>query len=112
MQVYLSVLCMSLHREKISKDKQGFIGITYIPKVLLALHTRHYIPRNVSVRPQQVSHCVRTFNAVLRNNLYRFFIRCTSSANLFIRSLQMSDAFYKSSFFLNYSTLLYGDQMQ
>jgi len=24
----------------------------------------------------------------------------------------MSDAFYKSSFFLNYSTLLYGEQMQ
>jgi len=48
----------------------------------------HYIPRNVSVRPQQVSHCVRTFDALLRNNLYRFFIRCTSSSNFFIRSLQ------------------------
>jgi len=33
----------------------------------------HYIPRNVSVRPHQVSHCVRTFDALLRNNLYRFF---------------------------------------
>ena len=32
----------------------------------------HYIPRNVSVRPHQVSHCVRTFDAMLRNNLYRF----------------------------------------
>ena len=72
----------------------------------------HYIPRNVSVRPHQVSHCVRTFDAVLRNNLYRFFIRCTSSSNFYIRSLQMSDTFYKSSFFLNYSTLLYGGQMQ
>jgi len=72
----------------------------------------HYIPRNVGVRPHQVSHCVRTFDAVLRNNLYRFFIQCTSSSNFFIRSLQMSDAFWKSSFFLNYSTLLYGDQMQ
>jgi len=49
---------------------------------------------------------------MLRNNLYRFFIQCTSSSNFFIRSLQMSDAFYKSSFFLNYSTLLHGDQMQ
>ena len=45
---------------------------------------------------------VRTFDVVLRNNLYRFFIQCTSSSNFFIRSLQMSDAFYKSSFFLNY----------
>jgi len=27
--------------------------------------------------------------------------------SLFIRSLQMSDSFYKSSFYLNYSTLLY-----
>jgi len=73
----------------------------------------HHIPRNVSVRPHQVSHCVRTFDALLKNNLYRFFIRCASSSNFFIRSLQMSDAFYKSSFFLNYSKLLYDeDQMQ
>jgi len=50
----------------------------------------YYIPRNVSVRPHQVSHCVRTFDAVLRNNLYRIFIRCPSSSNFFIRSLQMS----------------------
>jgi len=77
-----------------------------------AYRIMHYIPRNVSVRPHQVSHCVGTFVAVLRNNLYRFFILCTSSSNFFIRSLQVSDAFYKSSFFLNYSTLLYGDQMQ
>jgi len=37
-----------------------------------AYRIMHYIPRNVSVRPHQVSHCVRTFNVVLRNNLYRF----------------------------------------
>jgi len=48
-----------------------------------------YTTRNVTVRPHQVSHCVWTFDAVLRNNLYRFFIRCTSSSNFFIRSLQM-----------------------
>ena len=77
-----------------------------------AYRIMHYIPRNVSVRPHQVSHCVTTFDAVLRNKLYRFFIGCSSSSNFFIRSLQMSDAFYKSSFFLNYSTLLYGEQMQ
>jgi len=77
-----------------------------------AYRIMHYIPKNVSVCPHQVSHCVRTFDAVLRNNLYRFFIRCTSSSNFFTRSLQMSDAFYKSSFFLNYSTLLYGEKMQ
>ena len=59
----------------------------------------HYIARNASVRPYQVSHCVTTFDVVLRNNLYRFFIRCTSSSNFFIRSLQLSNAFYKSSFF-------------
>jgi len=73
-----------------------------------AYRIMHYIPRNVSVRPHQASHCLRTFDAVLRNNLYRFFIRCTSSFNFFIRSLQMSDAFHKSSFFLNYSTLMCG----
>jgi len=78
-----------------------------------AYRIMHYIPRNVSVRPHQVSYRVRTFDVVLRNNLYRFFMRCASSSNFFIRSLQMSDAFYNSSLFLNYSTLLYGgDQMQ
>jgi len=66
----------------------------------------HHISRNVSVRPHQVSHCVRTFNALLRNNLHQLLIRCASS-NFFIRLLQMSDVFYKSSFFLNYSTLMY-----
>ena len=78
-----------------------------------AFRIMHYIPRNVSVRPRQVSHCVSNFDALLRNNLYRFFVRCTSSSNFFMRSLEMSDAFYKASFFFNYSTLLYdGDQMQ
>ena len=46
-----------------------------------AYRIMHYIPRNVSVRPHQVSHCFRTFDAVLRNNLYRFFMRCYSSSN-------------------------------
>jgi len=67
--------------------------------------------RNGSVRPHQVSHRVTTFDALLRNNLNRFLRRCASS-NFFIRSLQMSDAFYKSSFSLNYLTVLYdGDQL-
>ena len=39
-----------------------------------AYRIMHYIPRNVSVRPHQVSHSVRTFDAVLRTNLYRFFL--------------------------------------
>ena len=67
-----------------------------------AYQITHYITRNLSVHPHQVSHCVRTFDAVLRNNLYWFFIWCTSSSNFFVLSLQMSDALYKSSFFLNW----------
>ena len=39
--------------------------------------------RNVSVRPHQLIYCVCTFDALLRNNLYRFFIRFTSSCNSF-----------------------------
>jgi len=66
----------------------------------------HYTPRNVNVRPHQVSNHVRTLDALLRNNLYQFFIRCAPSTNFFIRSLKMSDAFQKCSFFLEYSTLL------
>jgi len=37
-----------------------------------AYRIMHHVPRNVSVRPHQVNHCVRTFGALLRNNLYRF----------------------------------------
>ena len=100
----LSMVCVGLSE----RDLKNFGGAV----APLGTHLAPTLPRNVSVRPHQVSHCVRTFDAVLRNNLYRFFMRCTSSSNFFIRSLQMSDTFYKSSFFLNYSTLLYGDQMQ
>jgi len=38
-----------------------------------AYRIMHHIPRTVSIRPHQVNHCVRTFDALLRNNLYRFF---------------------------------------
>jgi len=69
-----------------------------------AFRIMHYIPKNLSVRPHQVSHRVTTFDALLRNNLH-CFVRCASSSNFFIWSLQTSDAFYKSSFFLNYLTL-------
>jgi len=75
----------------------------------------HHISRNVSVCQHQVNYCANTFDALLRNNQYRFLQRCASasSSNFFIRSLQMSDAFYKASFFLNYITLLYdGDQLE
>jgi len=72
-----------------------------------------YLSRNVSVHSRQVSRCVKTFDALLRNNVYQIFVRCSPSSNYVILSLQMSDAFYKSSFFLNYSTFLYdGDQLQ
>jgi len=78
-----------------------------------AYRIMHDIPRNVNVRPHQVNHCVRTFDALLRNNLCQFFIRCPSSSSFFVHSLQMSDAFYKFSFFINYSQHLYdGDQLQ
>jgi len=67
----------------------------------------HYIPRNVSVRQHQVTQCVRTCDALMRNNLYQLFTRCTSSSNFLNGSVQMFDAFYKSALFLNYSRLLY-----
>jgi len=76
--------------------------------IIYALHSSLYTQKcSLSVRPHQVSHRVTTFDALLRNILYRFLQRCASSSDFFIRSLQMSDAFYKSSFFLNNLTLLY-----
>ena len=78
----------------------------------IAYRIMHYIPRNESVRPHQVSHRVKTFDTLLKNNLYRFLQRCASSSNSFIRSVQMHDAFYKSSSFLIYLTFMYdGDQL-
>ena len=68
-----------------------------------AYQIMHYTPRNASVRPYQVSHCVRTFHALLRNIFYQYFIRRAFSSNSSIWSLLMSDVFYKFSFFLNYS---------
>ena len=48
-----------------------------------AYQIMHYIPRNVSACPHQVRCCVRTFDALLRNHLYRFFIRYTYSSNFY-----------------------------
>ena len=101
---YMLAICGANPRRLVWND--------YVLHITMPIELCITYPENVSVRPHQVNHCVTTFDAVLRNNLYRFFIRCSSSSNFFIRSLQMSDAFYKSSFFLNYSTLLYGEQMQ
>ena len=68
-----------------------------------AFRIMHYMPRNVSVRPHQVSHRVTTFHALLRHNVPLF--RCASSN--FLSSLFNPDAFHKSSFFLNCVTLLH-----
>ena len=67
-----------------------------------AYRIMHRIARNISACPHQVNHCVRTFDALLRNNLYRFIKRYATSSNFFILSLQMP-VFYKSSLFLHYS---------
>jgi len=40
-----------------------------------------YIARNVSVPRRQVNHCVKTFDDMLKNNLYHFLERCASSSN-------------------------------
>ena len=66
----------------------------------------------LSVRPHRY---VKTFDALFRKYLYGFVRRCESSSNFFIRSLQRSDAFCKSSFVLHYLTRLYDnvdDQLQ
>jgi len=49
-----------------------------------AYRIMHYIPRNESIHPHQVSHCVTTFDALLRNNIYRFLQCCASSTNFFM----------------------------
>jgi len=45
-------------------------------------------PDYVRVRPHKVKHYVRATDALFRNDLYRFFQRCASTANFFIWSLQ------------------------
>jgi len=46
-----------------------------------AYRIMHYIPRNISVHPYQVNHCVRTLDALYRNNLYHFLQHCAFSSN-------------------------------
>jgi len=41
----------------------------------------HYITRNASVSPHQVTHYFRTFDALFRNYLYGFIRQCGSSSN-------------------------------
>jgi len=77
-----------------------------IPSEPLTATHIHYISRNESVLPHQ-SFVRRTIllddlMPIIRNNLYAFVQRCSSSSNVFIRSLQLSDAFYKSLFFSQY----------
>jgi len=58
----------------------------------------HYIRRNVSVDSHQVTYFIRTFDALIRNNVYAFVKRYTSSYNFLICSLQSSDAFVNLQF--------------
>jgi len=72
-----------------------------------------YIPRNISFRPHQVTHFIRTFDVTVINTLHAFTQRCVYSSNFFIRSLQFSVAFYKPPFFSHYVTLVHeNDRMQ
>jgi len=58
-----------------------------------------YIPRNVSVRPRQVS--ILSFVALIRNHLYAFCSTMRILMYCFNPSLELSDAFYKPPFFLH-----------
>jgi len=50
-----------------------------------AYRIMHYMPRNESVRPPQVNQRVRTFDVLLRNNLYLTFLSdCSKRLMLFI----------------------------
>jgi len=52
-----------------------------------AYQIMQYTAKNVNVRPHHVNHCVRTFGAFLKNNLYSFFERCASSSDFYIHLL-------------------------
>jgi len=65
----------------------------------------HCTNGNASVHPHQVDQYVKTSDALFRIYLYGFVRRCAFSCNFVIRSLEMFDDFYKSSFFLHYFTL-------
>jgi len=56
--------------------------------------------RNVSVRPHQVNHYVRIFDASFRNNLYGFVRLCESSPNFFYPITSNAWCFLRSFIFL------------
>jgi len=64
-----------------------------------AYRVMHYIPRNVSVRPHQVNHCVTTSDGLIRNSFYCFVQRCASSSNFFIGTLLKIWCFRQFSIF-------------
>ena len=120
------VSCVYTTEEKIAKKascvctpfvshgrRQCFRSVKVFIAYKNAYRNMCYILRNVGVRPHQVNHYVRTFEALFRKYLYGFVGWGESSTNSFIRSLQRSDAFYKSSFIHHYLTLLCdGGQLQ
>ena len=72
-----------------------------------------YILATGLVQPHQVIHCFQTSMPCLENICIDSFTDASLHRIFFIRSLQSSNAFYKSSFFILYLTLLYdGDLLQ
>ena len=78
----------------------GFRGVSDRPLASATAYNNAYrmmhdIPRNVSVRPHQVNHYARTFDALFRNYLYGFVRRCEPS------SIFLSDHFRGVMLFAN-----------
>jgi len=73
----------------------------------------HYIPRNVSVRPHKTSHCVRTLMPCWKTSCIDFLDAAHLHLTFLPDRFKCLMLFTKSSFFLNYSKLLYnGYQLQ
>jgi len=69
-QIHTDLVCLRL------------VWSAFMLHIIMSTESCAALLRNqLSVRPHQVSHCVRTFDALLRNNLYWFFICCATSSN-------------------------------
>jgi len=93
LQVYSCQLCCNY-----TWSSMKYIRVSYkhICRIL------HYFPRNVSFGQHQATYFVRTFDSLIRNNLYAFVQRCAFRYNFFIGSLQLFDVLCKSPFFSSF----------
>jgi len=76
MPVYISQMCCKYKQPGIK-----CLRVAYPTTMPIAVSHFAFYPLEYNVCPHRVTHFVRTFDALIRNNLHSIFQRCASSSN-------------------------------